>query len=346
MDKNNVKNVLVTGITGFIGSHVAVQLLNNGYAVRGSMRNLNRKDSILEILKTNCPNLNPDRIEFVKGELTNPEDWDKAMEGMDFVMHVASPLPFDLKKDANDLIIPAREGTLNVLKAAQKNKIKRVVLTSSIAAIGHGHKIRSRTYTEDDWTNLKGKNDVLPYTASKTIAESEAWKFVNQTEVDIEMAAINPGYVFGPLLEKDFSDSAEIIRKLMVGEVPGLPKISFPIVDVRDVAEMHVWALELPEAAGKRFICVNESNWYQEIAMTLKNEFPEFGKKIKTLVLPDFFIRLYSLFDKGVNTIKSELGCHKIYDNSRAVEMFNWTPRSNKEAIISMAESMIRLGVI
>lgn len=346
MIKNNIKKVLVTGITGFIGTHVAIQLLKNGYTVRGSMRNLNRKDSILEILKANCPDLNPDSVEFVKGELTNPEDWDIAMKDIEYVMHIASPLPLDLKKDENDLIIPAREGTLNVLKAAHRHNVKRVVLTSSIAAIGHGHKIKSRSYSEDDWTNLKGKGDITPYIKSKTIAESEAWEFVNQTDVNSELVVINPGYVLGPLLEKDYSDSAQIIRKLMAGEIPGLPRISFPLVDVRDVAEMHVWAMELPEAAGKRFISVNESSWYKEIAMILKNEFPDYQKKIKTFVLPDFFIRLYGLFDKDTKVILSELGCFKTYENSQAVELFNWTPRSNKEAIVSMAESMIRLGVV
>jgi len=346
MDNNKAKKVLVTGITGFIGLHVAVQLLNNGYTVRGSMRNLDRQDSILKILKSNCKDLEPDNIEFVKAELTNPEDWDVAMKNIDYVMHIASPLPLDLQKNEDDLIIPAREGTLNVLQAAHQNKVKRTVITSSIAAIGHGHNKSNRTYTEDDWTNLKGKKDISPYIKSKTIAESEAWKFVNQKDVDMELAVINPGYVLGPLLEQDYSDSAEIVRKLMAGDVPGLPRISFPLVDVRDVAEMHLWAMELPEAAGKRFVCVNESSWYKEIAMILHNEFPEYHKKIKTLVLPDFFIRLYGLFDKSVKTIKNELGRYRTYDNTRAVELFNWTPRSNKDAIVSMAESMIRLGVV
>ncbi len=343
MSLNN-KNVLVTGITGFIGSHIAVQLLNSGYSVRGTMRNLQRKDSILKTLSAHTEN--SDRLEFVKGELTNPEDWDKAVEGMDYVMHVASPLPFDLKKNADDLIIPAREGTLNVLKAAQKHNIKRVVLTSSIAAIGHGHNNKVRTYTEEDWTNLNSRNDTPPYVRSKTIAESEAWKFVNQTDVQVELAVINPGYVFGPLLEKDYSDSGEIIRKLLAGEIPGLPKIHFPVVDVRDVAEMHLQALEMKGAAGNRFICVNESSSYQYIAKTLKEAFPEYGKKIKTFEFPDFFIRIYSLFEKDTKAITVELGRKRSYDNSKSRKMFDWTPRSNKEAINSMAKSMIKFGVV
>jgi len=344
MLKNN-KHVLVTGITGFIGSHIAVKLLNAGYSVRGSMRNLDRKDSILKILSENSAVSG--NLEFVKGELTEPGDWDRAVEGMDYIMHVASPLPFDLKKDANDLIIPAREGTLNVLKAAVKHKVKRVVLTSSIAAIAHGHKEKVRTYTEEDWTDLNGEvKDLPPYVQSKTIAESEAWKYINQPEVKTELVAINPGYVFGPLLEKDYSDSALIVRKLMAGEIPGLPKISFSVVDVRDVAKMHLWALEEPSAAGNRFICVNKSSSYQEIAITLKNAFPDFGKKIKTFVLPDFFIRFYSFFNKDTKAITIELGRNRTFDNSKAVQMFNWEPRSNKKAILSLAESLIRFGVV
>lgn len=338
------KKVLVTGITGFIGSHIAIQLLNAGYYVRGTMRNLERKESILGILKANAKNV--DNIEFVRGELTVQEDWDTAVKGMDYVMHVASPLPFDLKKDANDLIIPAKEGTLNVLRAANKHKVKRVVLTSSIAAIGHGHKEKIRTYTEEDWTNLKDNKDAPPYVQSKTIAESEAWKYINQPEVNTEMVAINPGYVLGPLLEKDYSDSAEIVRKLLAGEVPGLPKISFPLVDVRDVAEMHLWAMELPSAAGNRFICVNELSSYRDIAKTLKEAFPESGRKIKTFELPDFFIRFYGLFDKGVKAITGELGRMRTYDNSKAINLFNWKPRTNKESITSMAESLIKFGIV
>jgi dihydroflavonol-4-reductase len=181
--------------------------------------------------------------------------------------------------------------------------VKRVVLTSSIAAIGLGHKEKNRTFTEEDWTNLNSKNNIPPYVQSKTIAESEAWKYV-----------INPGYVLGPLLEKDFSDSAEIVRKLLAGEIPGLPKIKFPLVDVRDVAEMHL------------FICVNKSSSYLEIAKILKEGFPEFGKRIKTFELPDFFIRLYGLFDKETKTIRVELGRSRSYNNSKSVKMFGWKP--------------------
>lgn len=341
---NKDKNVLVTGITGFIGSHIAIQLLNAGYFVRGTMRNLDRQESIFNILSDNA--INTDKLEFIKGELTVPEDWDKALEGMDYVMHVASPLPFDLKNDANDLIIPAREGTLNVLRAANKHKVKRVVLTSSVAAIGHGHKEKNRTFTEEDWTNLDSKKDTPPYVQSKTIAESEAWKYINRSDVQTEMAVINPGYVLGPLLEKDFSDSAEIVRKVLAGEIPGLPKIKFPLVDVRDVAEMHLWAMESPIAAGQRFICVNRSSSYQEIAKILKEGFPEFGKRIKTFELPDFFILLYGLFDKETKAIRVELGRIRTYDSSKAQKMFNWKPRTNKEAILSMAESMVKFGVV
>ena len=323
MVKNSEKKVLVTGITGFIGLHVALELLKNGYCVRGSMRDLGRKDSILKILEDNCKNII--HLEFVKGELTVPEDWDKALEGMDYVMHVASPLPFDLKKDENDLIIPAREGTLNVLKAAHKHHVKRVVLTSSLAAIGHGHKGTNGKYTEDDWTNLSYKKGLTAYYKSKTIAEREAWKFVNQQEVKTELAVINPGYVLGPLLEKDYSDSAVIVKKLMTGDMPGLPRVSFPIVDVRDVAEMHVWALEKKEAASQRFICVNDAYWYREIAETLLEKYPEY---------------------KSARSLLDELGKYRVYENKKAIEMFNWKPRSNKEAILSMAETLIKFGLV
>jgi len=344
MTKATGRKVLVTGITGFIGSHVAIQLLNKGYHVRGTMRNLDRQESIIHMLREHEADV--DRIDFVKGELTLQEDWEKAMEGIDYVIHVASPLPLDQKKDADDLIIPAREGTLNVLHAAEKFKVKRIVLTSSIAAIGYGHKEKVRTYTEEDWTNLNARKGLTPYIRSKTIAETEAWKFTNQPEVDLELTVINPSYVFGPLLEKDYSDSAEIVRKLMIGEIPGLPKIYFPLVDVRDVAEMHVMAMESAEAAGNRYLCVNELSSYKEIAQVILQAYPEFKKKIRTLVLPDLFIRIYGLYDKDTETILVDLGKLRSYDSSKATRTFGWKPRSNKEAILSLAESMIRYGVV
>ena len=323
---------------------MAVQLLKCGYAVRGTMRNLQRRDDMLKILNNKCGDAID--VDFEKADLTNPEDWERAMEGIDYVMHIASPLPFDLKKDENDLIIPAREGTLNVLRAAHRHQVKRVVLTSSIAAIGHGHKKDHNTFTEEDWTNLNSRKDTPPYVKSKTIAETEAWKFVNQPDVNLELTAINPGYVLGPLLEKDYSDSALIVKKVLDGNIPGLPRINFPLVDVRDVAEMHVWALENPESAGHRFICVNENSTYKEIAQALKANFPEFSGKIKTFELPDFVVILYGLLDKDVRSIRLELGRSRKYDNSLARNMFGWQPRSNREAILTMAESLVRFGAL
>lgn len=343
--KNNTKTrVLVTGITGFIGAHVAVQLLKRGYAVRGTMRNLQRRDNMMKILKENCGESID--IEFETAELTKAEDWDRAMDGVEYVMHIASPLPFDLKKDENDLIIPAREGTLNVLRAASNHQVKRVVLTSSIAAIGHGHKKNYNTFTEEDWTNVNGGNDVTPYVKSKTIAESEAWNFVKDPEITLELSVINPGYVLGPLLEKDYSDSALWVKKLLDGKIPGLPRINLPLVDVRDVAEMHVWAMEKPEAAGHRFICVNENSTYLDMALSIKAHHPEFRRRITTRILPDFLIKLYCLINKDARSVRYELGHQRIYDNSLARDIFEWKPRSNEEAILSMAESMIRLGVV
>ena len=339
-----IQNVLVTGITGFLGSHVALQLLNRGYAVKGTMRDLRRKASILEVLKRNSADIK--NLSFAEAHLTNRIDWARAMEGIDYVMHIASPLPFDLVKDENDLIIPAREGTLNVLEAAQTHHVKRVVVTSSIAAIGYGHKIKDRIFTEDDWTDITDEKDCSPYIKSKTIAEKAAWEFVNQENIDLEIAVINPGYILGPLLEKDYSDSAEVVKKILEGKFPGLPRLSLPLVDVRDTASLHIMAMEHPQAAGHRFICVNESYWIAEIAKILRNSLPDFSHKIKTRVLPDILVRFFSLFDREVRTIINNLGHYYQYDNTKAREMLGWRPRSNEEAILTMADALIKFDLV
>jgi dihydroflavonol-4-reductase len=333
--------VLLTGITGFIGSHTAIHLLNHGYEVRGSMRNLQRADSIRSVIQEHTAQT--ENLEFVQAELLDMASWERAVEGVDYVLHMASPVPVALPKDENELIVPAREGTLNVLRAAQKAGVKRVVLTSSVAAIMYGQE--SKRFTEADWTNVQDRKDTTPYVRSKTIAEREAWNYVNGM-ADMELVSVNPALVLGPILEKDYGSSAELIKKTMDGSLPGLAKLGFCLVDVRDVADMHRRALEVPEAAGERFICAGEFYWQKEVAHILRETYPQYRKKIPKRIVPDFVIRLAGLFDKEVNGTLHELSKPRLLSNEKARSILGWEPRSEKEAILSCAESLIRFQVI
>lgn len=338
------QKILLTGITGFIGSHTAIQLLQQGYQVRGSMRNLERAEEIKAVLAKQAP---VKHLEFVQAELTNPTDWLEATKGVDYVQHIASPLPRVIPKDENELIIPAKEGALNVLKAAEQNGVKRVVLTSSAAAIGYGHQNNNRIFTESDWTNIEDKKDTTPYIRSKAIAEKSAWDYVKSEGVSVELTVVNPVAVMGPVLEEDFGTSALFVKKLMDGDMPGSPKLGFAIVDVRDVADMHIRAMLSTNAAGKRFICSNEGFvWVADVAQLLGKEFPNFKSKMPKVNLPNGIVRLFSLFDQETRSIINELGVERKFDNTLAQEVLGWHPRSNNEALKATAQSLIELDLV
>ncbi|MEM7105279.1 MAG: aldehyde reductase [Bacteroidota bacterium] len=343
MTKQPKSKVLITGITGFIGSHTAIRLLNEGYPVRGTMRNLGRAEEIKAIIHKHAP---IDKLEFAKAELTNSEDWDAAMEGIGLVQHIASPLPRTLPKDDQKLIIPARKGVLNVLRAAEKHGAKRVVLTSSVSAIGYGYPYKKKTYTEADWTDASNMRYTNPYVRSKTIAERAGWDFVNSESVKIELTAVNPVAVMGPALEKDFGTSGLLVKKLMSGKFPGLPRLGFCLVDVRDVAEMNYQAMINPEAAGKRIICNSGFMWLTDIAAYLKSAYPTHEKKIPSIRFPDILVRLFSLFDGETRAVINELGIEKNYDDTLARQLFNWNPRTPQASLSGMADSLIEMGII
>lgn len=345
MDKSNTK-ILVTGITGFIGSHIAIQLLNAGYQVRGSLRNAKRITNIKEVIAQHTHHI--ENLTFVEAELTDANAWEVATKDMDYVQHVASPLSATLPKDENDMIIPAREGAENVLRAAIKNGVKRVVMTSSIAAIGYGNmEGNTQKYTEEHWTNLTNRKDTTPYIRSKTIAEQAAWKVVAEAkDSDIELVTINPVVVMGPVLEKDYGTSAEIVKKLLDGDFPGAPKFGFSVVDVRDVADLQIRAMEQTKAAGQRFICDAGFYWISEMADIMKENYPQYKKRMPKFGLPNFAVKLFSMFDPATKSILNELGKKRIFDNSKAVNLLDWKPRNPKEALIATADSLIEQGLI
>jgi nucleoside-diphosphate-sugar epimerase len=288
-----------------------------------------------------------DRLNFVKADLIEDADWIDAANGCLYVLHVASPFPSQPPKHENDLIIPAREGTLRILKAAAMTNVKRVVITSSVAAVSYGHVYdSSKIFDENDWSRTDA--DIGAYEKSKTLAESAAWDFVNSLEGDnkLELTVINPGMVIGPILDNHYSTSGEIVRKLMRREYPGCPKLNFPFVDVRDVATAHIAAMTIPEANGKRFCCTAENAWIKEIAEILNNYFSSLGYRIPTRELPNVLIRFVGLFDKTVRLVVGDLGKRSEISNKLIKKVLDWNPRSLEEMVIAMGKSMIEHGVV
>ena len=333
------KIVLVTGASGFIAKHCIVRLLNEGYAVRGSLRTPGRADEVRAAIATKAPT---DDLSFVTLNLSSDEGWDDAMKGCTFVQHVASPFPNSEPADENELIIPAREGALRALRAAAKAGVKRAVLTSSMAAIAYGHKHgEDYVYNEDDWTDLDG--GVGAYIKSKTIAEKAAWDFVGTKEAGgMELSVINPGAVLGPLLDKTYSTSGDLVGKLLKGEVPACPDIGFSCIDVRDVADGHYIAMTMPAAAGRRYLLIGEYAWMLDIYKTLY----EAGYKTQTKKLPNFMVHILGIFDKTVRMIKGGLGKKENVSNERLRTELGIQPRSLKEMTLSMAETMVEFGVV
>ena len=337
--------VLVTGAGGFIASHCILQLLQGGYSVRGTLRDSSREAELREAL---AKHVDLDRkLEFVLADLLEDEGWEQAAEGCDFVIHVASPFPAEAPKHENDVIVPARDGTLRVLRAAAKAGAHRVVITSSLAAIVLGHRDRNKRFDENDWSNLNGK--VAAYSKSKTLAERAAWEFVNDSgkQNDLELAVINPGYVLGPSIDgRSFSASGEIVKKLMLREVPGTGRFKFLIVDVRDIAAAHITAMISEKAAGRRYVAVSSGRWLQDIALTLKSQFESRGYRVPTRMLPDIAIRFVALYDGAVKSIVGNLGWDIKVSTERIESELNWNGREPEETIITTAESMIEHGIV
>jgi nucleoside-diphosphate-sugar epimerase len=345
MKKSSKQTVLVTGASGFIAMHCILKLIEQGYHVRGTLRSPTRAPGLRQAFSKYTTN--DERLEFCKADLTSDEGWDEAARGCTYILHVASPFPPGPPDHDDDLIRPAREGTLRVLRAAAAAGVKRVVLTSSIAAVSYGQPCGCNTvFTEDDWSPLD--SDLNAYQKSKTLAEKAAWDYVNGLEGEnaLELAVINPGMVIGPILDADYSPSGEIIRKLMRCEYPGCPDLGWPMVDVRDVADAHVAAMTVPEAAGQRFCCCIETYTVQDIAKILRRKYGARGYKVPTIRLPNFIMRLAALRDPTVRLALKELGRHMQVSSARIRAVLNWKPRTLEDMVIAMADSMIEHGVV
>ena len=339
-----LKPVLVTGASGFLALHTVIQLLEQGYRVRGTMRTLAREGEVREIVaKYVTAN---DRLEFVTADLLQDSGWAEAVSGCEYVLHVASPFPLFAPKHEDDLIVPAVQGTQRVLHAAHDAKVKRVVVVSSNAAISAGHNGENRVFDENDWSDVE--NNISAYSKSKTLAEREAWNFINGPENvnKLEMVAVNPPLIVGPVLTKEFNTSAEMIRIFMRGEVPGVARLKMAIVDVRDVASAILLAMTAPEAGGNRFACPTATMWYKEIVDILYEEFAGQGYKIPRIVFPSFLVRFMALIDKKVALVSRDVDWDYELSNEKIKRVLKWSPRSKQEAILSMAHSLIELGFL
>ncbi len=344
-----MSTILVTGGSGFIGSHCIVQLLAAGHQVRTTLRSLKREADVRAMLKQGGvdPGDNSgDHLSFTAADLESDANWPQAVAGCEYVLHVASPFPQSVPKHEDELIVPAREGALRVLRAARDAGVKRVVLTSSFAAIGYGHIQQTAPFTEADWTNPNSPA-TSAYAKSKTLAERAAWDFIAREGGSLELSVVNPVGVFGPVLGPDYSTSILLIQRLMDGAVPGIPRLCFGAVDVRDVADLHVSAMIHPAAKGERFLAVaGDFLSMRDIAKILKSRMGAAAKRVPTWQLPYWLVRLAALRDPAVKLIIPELGKVKNATNEKARRMLAWSPRSNEESIVATAESLVRLGLL
>ncbi|OOG64540.1 epimerase [Rhodanobacter sp. B04] len=340
-----MSTVLVTGGSGFIGSQAILQLLAAGHLVRTTVRSLKREGDVRAMLQQGGAE-STDRLSFVVADLESDAGWPQAVTGCEYVLHIASPFPATLPQHEDELIVPAREGALRVLRAARDAGVKRVVLTSSFAAVGYGQKVQTAPFDESNWTDPAGE-DVQPYAKSKTLAERAAWDFIASEGGALELAVVNPVGVFGPVLGPDYSTSILLVQRLMDGAMPGCPQLTFGAVDVRDVADLHIRAMTDPAAKGERFLAVaGDFLSIRDIAMILKNRMGAAARRVPTRQLPNWLVRLAALRDPAVKQIIPELGKPKNATSAKAQRVLGWAPRTREEAIVATAESLLRLGLL
>jgi len=340
MDK---PTVLVTGISGFIAKHCAAELLNAGYGVRGTVRSSGREEQVRETLARQA---DVARLGFAKADLESDTGWDEAVAGCPMVLHVASPFPVQQPRDDDELIRPAVQGTLRVLRAAVRTGVRRLVQTSSMVAVMYGHPpSRSAPYTESDWTVVETPG-VTAYAKSKTLAERAARDFVKADAPDLHYSSVNPGVVLGPVLDRDVGASAEIVQMMLAGKYPGAPRLSFPAVDVRDVARMHRLALETQAPSGGRYLCTSETLWLIDVARAIRESVGEPARKVPRRELPDWLVRLASMFDANTRPYVPDLGREVPVDDSQTRRILGMSYIPAREAAVAMARSLLELKLV
>lgn len=327
--------VTVTGASGFIAQHCVQRLLEEGYRVRGTVRRLDRQEEVRRAL-AHVPGADT-HLEFCEADLTRDAGWAEAVAGSTFVLHTASPVPARQPAHEDDVVVPARDGTLRVLRAAVAAGVTRVVVTSSVAAVLSGvERGPDRLFTEADWSDLQGQ--MAAYSRSKTLAERAAWAFVDALPAGqrLELATINPTFVLGPAVSGSGNASNEIVRKVLHREVPGLPRLMLPVVDVRDVAQLHLLAMTSPAAAGERFIASEGDYWYAEIVQVLADA----GYDVPTRVVPNWLVRVIAIFNPAVRMVTRELGIECHVSSAKARRVLGWQTRPLRETMIDTAHDL------
>lgn len=339
------QRVLVTGGSGFIAGHCILQLLEQGYLVRTTVRSLSREPAVRAVL-ADAGMVNGDALSFVAADLTDDAGWAEALADVDFVLHVASPVQPGHVPDEDELIIPAREGAVRVLRAARDAGVERVVLTSAFHAVSWGHPHNDHVFTEADWTILDGPG-VDAYAKSKTLAERAAWNFIETEGGALELATLLPVAVMGPVMGADISGSNHLIQTMLGGEMPGLPNLFIPVVDVRDVAAAHILAMTAPEAAGQRFLLSNgPAIPMKQIAATIRAHLGDAAENVPTRTIPNIVVRVGAVFSTQLRTVAPDLGYAKKTSNEKARRVLGWRPRNPEEAIVAGAQSMTAKNLV
>src|SRR5919108_3370366 len=337
MAEGDGKTVLVTGGSGYLGGWCIVELRRRGYRVRTTVRNPSREREVHESVASQ---VGPEHhLTVHQADLMSDEHWDNFIEGSDYVLHVASPFPPNQPKDPDELIVPAREGTLRVLGKALDHGVERVVVTSSIAAIRLAKGADQRPLTEEDWTDPDAEG-LTPYVRSKTIAERAAWDLVNERDAQDRLAVVNPGAIIGPVLNDDLSYSLQSVQRLF-GGTPGVPRLGFSLVDVRDVADLEIKAMTTPDAGDERFIAVTQFLWMAEIGEILRERLGEAASKVPTRTVPNLLVRGMALFDPGIRSVVGGLGKRTELSSAKARESLGWAPRPIGDTVAETAESLI-----
>lgn len=339
--------VLVTGGTGFLGAHTVVRLIRAGYPVRTTIRNISAVDRFRSMLRAGGVDANAAAaVEVVEADLVADAGWQAAVNGARYVLHVASPYPAVAPRNPDELLIPARDGSLRVLRAAREAGVRRVVLTSSFAAIGYGHPPMERTFTERDWTDPT-RPGVEAYQRSKAIAEREAWDFVAREGGSLELSVINPVAMIGPMLATPPSTSMQLMAQILNRAMPALPRLSYGIVDVRDAADLHLLAMTTPTAGGERFLATGgDAVWLTDIARVFRDHLGDAGRRVPLHAMPDTVLRALALVSPFVRPMTHDLGVMKHLDNTKSREMLGWRPRTTEETLIATGESLLRYGLI
>jgi len=332
--------VLVSGGSGYIAGFLIRQLVAEGWTVHATVRSLSREAEVRARL-----DVDDARLHFFAADLNADAGWAEAMAGCTHVAHVASPFPPAAVRHADELIVPARNGALRALRAAKAAGVTRFVLTSSAAAIAYGHPPGETTFTEADWSDPTNP-DCSPYAQSKTIAERAARDWIATEGGDMEFVSINPSLVVGPVMDADVSTSIEAIEKMLSGALPGCPRLGFGVVDVRDLADLHMRVLTAPGIAGERFIASGRFLMLADIARILKARLGARARKVPTRTLPDFLVRLSAIFDPLVRSVLSELGRTRNMDASHAKAVLGWATRSEEDSLVDCANSLIDKGIV